>query len=56
MSFRDEKELQKIYKSEIFDRIENIKKLVSDMSLHPLLQEQLMDVEDLNIINSWCFL
>lgn len=54
--FRSEMELQNLYRAEIFDRTQNIKKLVSDMSLHALVQEQLMDVEDSNIINSLCCL
>lgn len=49
-------ESQNMYKAEIFDRTQNIKKMVSDMSVHPLVQNQLLDVEDSNIINSWCSL
>ncbi|XP_014484893.1 PREDICTED: uncharacterized protein LOC106749705 [Dinoponera quadriceps] len=50
---KSEMELQSIYKSEIFDRTQNIKKLVFDMSVHPLVQKQLMDVQDSNIVNIW---
>ncbi|XP_011704466.1 PREDICTED: uncharacterized protein LOC105459850 isoform X2 [Wasmannia auropunctata] len=40
-------------KSEIFDRRENIKKLVLDLPAHPLIQKRLIDVEDSNVTDLW---
>lgn len=37
------------YKSEIFDRKENIKRLVLDLPAHPLIQKRLTNVEDSSI-------
>lgn len=50
MHFSNEIEILNMYKSEIFDRKENIKELVLDLPAHPLIQERLMNVEDSNII------
>lgn len=46
MYFRDEIEILNTYKSEIFDRKENINKLILDLPAHPLIQKRLMNVED----------
>lgn len=40
-----------VYKSEIFDRKENIEILVLNTPVHPLIQKRLKDVEDINVIN-----
>nr|XP_012223087.1 PREDICTED: uncharacterized protein LOC105672609 isoform X2 [Linepithema humile] len=42
-----------VYKSEIFDRRENLKRVVSNLLTYPLIQEQLMNVEDSKIISLW---
>lgn len=47
--FRDEIKILNRYKSEIFDRKENIKRLVLDLPAHPLIQKRLTNVEDSNI-------
>ncbi|XP_077266875.1 uncharacterized protein LOC143899933 isoform X2 [Temnothorax americanus] len=49
----DEIERLNTYKSEIFDRRENIRRVVPDLPAHPLVQKQLMNVEDSNITNCW---
>ncbi|XP_071556880.1 uncharacterized protein [Temnothorax nylanderi] len=49
----DEIERLNTYKSEIFDRKENIRRVVPDLPAHPLIQKQLMNVEDSNITNLW---
>jgi len=49
--FSDEIETLNAYKSEIFDRKENIKKLVLDLPANLLIQKRLIDVEDSNIID-----
>ncbi|XP_012529002.1 uncharacterized protein LOC105832514 isoform X2 [Monomorium pharaonis] len=49
----DEMKTLNAYKSEIFDRKENIKGLVLDLSIYPLIQEQLIDVDDFSIIDVW---
>ncbi|XP_018340043.1 PREDICTED: uncharacterized protein LOC108747210 [Trachymyrmex septentrionalis] len=49
----DEIETLNAYKSEIFDRKENIKRLMLDLPANPLIQKRLIDVEDSNIIDLW---
>ncbi|XP_050449503.1 uncharacterized protein LOC126850479 [Cataglyphis hispanica] len=46
-------EILNAYKSEIFDRKENIEKLALNTSVHQLIQKRLKDVEDKEIINLW---
>lgn len=49
--FSNEIEILNAYKSEIFDRKENIERLALNTPIHPLIQKRLMDVEDINIIS-----
>ncbi|XP_029671665.1 uncharacterized protein LOC115240565 isoform X2 [Formica exsecta] len=49
----NEIEILNVYKLEIFDRKENIEKLVLNTSVHQLIQKRLIDVEDVNIISLW---
>ncbi|XP_011058065.1 PREDICTED: uncharacterized protein LOC105148194 [Acromyrmex echinatior] len=49
----DEIETLNAYKSEIFDRKENIKRLVLDLPANSLIQKRLIDVEDSNVIYLW---
>lgn len=50
--FSGEMKALNAYKSEIFDRKENIKTLVLDLPAYSLLQKRLIDVEDFDIISS----
>lgn len=49
--FRNEIEILNMYKSEIFDRKENIERLALNTPFHPLIKKRLIDVEDINIIS-----
>ncbi|KMQ93818.1 hypothetical protein RF55_6057 [Lasius niger] len=49
----NEIEILNAYKSEIFDRKENIERLALNTPIHPLIQKRLMDVKDINIISLW---
>ncbi|XP_039314896.1 uncharacterized protein LOC105201520 isoform X2 [Solenopsis invicta] len=51
--FNGEMKALNAYKSEIFDRKENIKTLVLDLPAYSLLQKRLIDVEDFDIISIW---
>lgn len=50
--FKNEIEILNMYKSEIFDRKENIERLALNTPFHPLIKKRLIDVEDINIISS----
>lgn len=49
MYFSDEIKILNTHKSEIFDKKDNIKKLILDLPAHPLIQERLMNIEDSDI-------
>ncbi|XP_011647186.1 uncharacterized protein LOC105433522 [Pogonomyrmex barbatus] len=49
----DEIKILNLQKSEIFDRKENIKRLVLGLLAHPLIQRRLMDIDDLNVTDLW---